>query len=42
MADKAERHCSGGGKRVYCVFTDNTCRQCPAVASTLLDFFVCT
>ncbi|KIZ06565.1 hypothetical protein MNEG_1388 [Monoraphidium neglectum] len=41
-ADKSERYCKGGGKRVYCVFTDNTCRLCPRVTETLLDFFVCT
>lgn len=41
-ADKSERYCKGGGKRVYCVFTDNTCRLCPRVADTLLDFLVCT
>ena len=39
-SDKAERYCKGGGQRVYCVFTDNTCRLCPPVASTVLDFFV--
>ena len=36
-----QRYCKGDGKRVYCVFTDNTCRLCPPVAQTLLDFFVC-
>jgi hypothetical protein len=39
---RTQRFCTGGGKRVYCVFTDNKCRQCPRVAETLLDFFVCT
>lgn len=43
-ADKAERYCQAGagGKRAYCVFTDHTCRACPAVTETLLDFFICT
>jgi hypothetical protein len=35
-----QRYCKGGGQRVYCVFTDNTCRVCPPVANTVLDFFV--